>query len=549
MLFLGSLVLSLAASSVAAAADGYAGANGGTTGGAGGPTVTVDNAADFIYYVEDTDQDPYIIQVSGNIVLPSTNVRVRGNKTVIGLAGSHIAGNLKCYGAEESNNIFQNLDMDNYSKVGDGDCITIDGVEHVWIDHCTFTDGGDGNVDIKNGAEWVTVSWCIFQYTYNSGHNFSNLIGHSDSNGDTDRGKLHVTFHHCLWGNLAHERMPRVRFGTIHSYNNYFHCPGNNYCIRVALESQVLLENSYFEDIDQPWEYYTKSGQIPGKIRAVNCIFDNVTGLIAGEDTVSTPSYSYTLDETADVPAIVMAGAGAGNTGDPGDTTPPSPDPMTWDTPPYALGDSSISMTASTAADSWTVQYYFTNRTVSGHDSGWQFGASYVDTGLDPLTTYTYTVKARDTSPNQNETGESTAQSARTDTADATPPSPNPMTWATLPHTLGPTSIAMTATTASDPSGVEYYFTNQTVLGHDSGWRDEATYEDAGLDPQTQYTYTVKARDKSANRNETTASAAQSATTMSDLPGAHWKLDESSGATAHDASGHGNDGTLENMSD
>ena len=49
-----------------------------------------------------------------------------------------------------------------------------------------------------------------------------------------------------------------------------------------------------------------------------------------------------------------------------------------------------------------------------GHDSGWQTGTSYTDTGLTPDTQYTYTVKARDTSGNYNETAESTALSATT---------------------------------------------------------------------------------------------------------------------------------------
>jgi hypothetical protein len=43
-------------------------------------------------------------------------------------------------------------------------------------------------------------------------------------------------------------------------------------------------------------------------------------------------------------------------------------------------------------------------------------------------------------------------------TPDSTPPSPNPMTWATVPYATGSGSIAMVATTASDESGVEYYF-------------------------------------------------------------------------------------------
>lgn len=98
---------------------------------------------------------------------------------------------------------------------------------------------------------------------------------------------------------------------------------------------------------------------------------------------------------------------------------------------------------------------------------------------------------------------------------DTTPPSPDPMTWATVPYATGSTSISMTADTASDPSGVEYYFECTAGGGHDSGWQDLTTYEDTGLNPDTQYTYRVKARDKSSNQNETAFSTEASAFTQS----------------------------------
>ena len=41
---------------------------------------------------------------------------------------------------------------------------------------------------------------------------------------------------------------------------------------------------------------------------------------------------------------------------------------------------------------------------------------------------------------------------------ETTPPQPDPMTWATVPYSASSTSITMVATTATDTSGVEYYF-------------------------------------------------------------------------------------------
>jgi len=100
------------------------------------------------------------------------------------------------------------------------------------------------------------------------------------------------------------------------------------------------------------------------------------------------------------------------------------------------------------------------------------------------------------------------------DTPDTESPTPDPMTWATVPYATGPSSISMTATTASDTSGVEYSFECTTVGNcNDSGWQDSSTYEDTGLTPETTYTYKVQARDKSPNQNETAWSDPESATT------------------------------------
>ena len=71
----------------------------------------------------------------------------------------------------------------------------------------------------------------------------------------------------------------------------------------------------------------------------------------------------------------------------------------------------------------------------------------------------------------------------------------------------------MTATTASDPSGVEYFFDCTAGGGNDSGWQASATYEDTGLSPDTQYTYRVQARDQSPNQNTGGWSTTESATT------------------------------------
>jgi parallel beta-helix repeat protein len=98
---------------------------------------------------------------------------------------------------------------------------------------------------------------------------------------------------------------------------------------------------------------------------------------------------------------------------------------------------------------------------------------------------------------------------------DEDPPEPNPMTWDLPPEAIGPDRITMTATTASDPSGVEYYFECISGGGHDSDWQLSPIYMDTLLLPSTQYTYRVKARDMSELQNETGWSAPAQATTLS----------------------------------
>jgi hypothetical protein len=96
---------------------------------------------------------------------------------------------------------------------------------------------------------------------------------------------------------------------------------------------------------------------------------------------------------------------------------------------------------------------------------------------------------------------------------DTDPPTPDPMTWASPPAPAGPTSITMTATTATDPSGVMYYFECTAGGGNDSGWLDTPIYVDTGLTPDTLYTYRVKVTDKASPPNETGWSSEESATT------------------------------------
>jgi pectate lyase len=251
------------------------------------------------------------------------------NKTIIG-DGTNAAfiGDLRL---NATNIIVQNL----YFHCETNDGITIDGGskgtgKNIWVDHCTFFDCGDGSLDITKGADYITVSWCRFAYlapTPTDIHHYVDLIGSSDSD---NASSFHVTFHHNWYDTNCLERMPSVRFGRVHCFNNYYTCAGNNYCIRTRISAQVLVENNYFQGVQNPWELLTTTGT-PGLLKAVG---NNVTGpgdttagvtwangwypgqsLIPGTDTLSdfTPvPYTYTPEPAANVLTDVPTFAGSG---------------------------------------------------------------------------------------------------------------------------------------------------------------------------------------------------------------------------------------------
>jgi len=301
-------VLAAAQGSSALAADGFATINGDTTGGQDGPTVTVTNEVDLANYAK--TNVPYVIQIVGTI---TTNlVSLQADKTLIGLGtNATFIGRLKLSGATVSNIVFRNLFI---SDPFGSDGITIDnGAHHIWVDHCSFFDCSDGEVDITEQADYVTVSWCKFYYITQPSHRFVNLVG-SDDALTNDLGTLHVTFHHNWWSALCQERMPRVRFGQNHVYDNYYGCLGNSYCIGVGNDCQILVENNYFDNISNPWKNYS-SGVDQGLIQwNAGNVFTNGTTMPtwASNSTVFTPPYSYTLDDSTGLPTVVTNNAGAG---------------------------------------------------------------------------------------------------------------------------------------------------------------------------------------------------------------------------------------------
>lgn len=211
----------------------------------------------------------------------------------------------------------ENIIMRNMQLVGPGpidvggdDLVSIiNGTKHIWIDHCDFTDGIDGNLDITVKSDFVTISWCTFAYTQRAyDHMNSNLIGNSDSASSQGEDNLNVTWANNIWGNGCKQRMPMVRFGTIHLMNNYYNCAGNSAGINARKNSELLIENNYFEE---GVKKIFSEGDAKAYNWSGNVFCEEFTASNRG--SVSVP-YEYTLYAALDVPEVVTNtdnGAGA----------------------------------------------------------------------------------------------------------------------------------------------------------------------------------------------------------------------------------------------
>jgi hypothetical protein len=193
--------------------------------------------------------------------------------------------------------------------------------------------------------------------------------------------------------------------------------------------------------------------------------------------------------------------------------TPPLPNPMIWVEEPYAISAYSIAMVAATATstDGSGAEYYFEDYYSPQSNSGWISFAPGEEprwevTDLLPRTLYWYRVKARNKT-NLLEAKWSDRAGATTLREDTIPPSPDPATWQTEPHSTLAGSIQMVAAAATDDSGVEYRFECTSHPAYGSNWQDSPIYEVSSL-AKDNYTFVLRIRDKSPNHNTTRPSIA-----------------------------------------
>ncbi len=287
---------------------GFCTLDGGTSGGEGGRIVRVYSFDSLKKHMDSNEK--LIIEVNGTIDLGGSMTALRSDKTLIGLGNDAriVNGGLELY--KRNNIIIRNITFvnapDDLLKVNQN-------TTHLWVDHCTFTDGDtpdpdgekhDGLFDITRRSNYITISYCLFL-----NHSKSILIGHSDGNTD-DVGYLKTTLHHN-WFNGTRQRHPRVRFGEVHCFNNYY-LNNDFYGIASTCEADVVAENNYFQNV--PFPMYVGYAESPdGDIVERGNIFNN-SGTPETRGTAFDPKkyYSYTLDPAEQVPDILKANAGAG---------------------------------------------------------------------------------------------------------------------------------------------------------------------------------------------------------------------------------------------
>ncbi len=274
-----------------------------TTGGASGKTVTVSTFSDLKKYAEASE--PYIILVKGNVPASSkgASIRVKSNKTIVGLGSDATLYQAELSLINVSNVIIRNLiiedsfvEGDYDGKTNDFDAIQVDSSHHIWIDHCRFSNCGDGLIDLRKSCDYVTVS-----YVHLSNHNKAFGIGWTT---ETD---FRTTIHHC-WFDRTNQRNPSFDMGMGHLYNNYV-SEVSSYGHYARGQARLVIENCVFENSKNPVQV---DASAKGYISGLQ--FSGCSGTSAG-NTSNMPFnpdniYSYHLDPTSEVKRIVTSEAG-----------------------------------------------------------------------------------------------------------------------------------------------------------------------------------------------------------------------------------------------
>jgi pectate lyase len=273
------------------------------------------------------DFPPLVVYVIGTLTPGSLVTDMCDVKDVydISLIGVGVDATLSGFGlniVRSQNIIVRNLRIQNAPV--DGVTVQADDVEgtgnHIWLDHNTITNCGDGALDVTHTASYVTVSWNHFHH-----HDKLCLMGHSD--GQSSDVAMKVSYHHNYFDSTG-QRHPRVRYGKAHVFNNYYR-KTSLYGVSSNLEADVLMEGNYFLNVPLPSDT-SRDGSPPGDVVERSNIYVN-SGLpqTRGSAFEASTFYQYALDDPATLPVSLASFSGSGRwdfsaSADP----PPSPPGM-----------------------------------------------------------------------------------------------------------------------------------------------------------------------------------------------------------------------------
>jgi pectate lyase len=315
--------------------EGYGAA---ATGGGNATPVIVSTYTAFKNALQSTSPANAVILVSGTIDCVYTSVLLN-NKTIIGLPGARLRNNQITVGNSTtsannsgilnikpgSNNvIIRNLIFEGPGAydVDGRDNITNEGT-NIWVDHCEFQDGMDGNFDNKGQADNVTISWCKFTYLKpaipggsggSNDHRFSNLIGSSATDAPAD-GNYSITFQNCYWATGCKERMPRARNAQLHILNCYYNVQTSS-SRALGLgggtnNTTCYVENTHFANVNSVYTSYISTDGGTVGLAFSNCLGTSLTSV---GTTFTPPTYTTSVFPVGDVTTYVpdvACGAGA----------------------------------------------------------------------------------------------------------------------------------------------------------------------------------------------------------------------------------------------
>lgn len=298
------------------------------TGGGGASPVTVTTLADLTAKLKLTT--PQVILVSGTINCTYASLLVN-DKTIIGLPGARLVNldqtatgsGILSLKPGSNNIIIRNLIFEGPGAydVDGRDNLTSEAT-NLWVDHCEFQDGMDGNFDNKGTADNITVSWCKFTYLKapkagGSGgaddHRFSDLVGSSKTDAPSD-GHYSITFKNCYWAEGCKERMPRARNAELHILNCYYNTSVSG-SLAIGLgggsnNTTCYVEGTDFAKIGTAFKNYVSTDGGTIRIGFTDCL----NAPANSGSTVTKPSYSYSVLPIANVGGYISnptCGAGA----------------------------------------------------------------------------------------------------------------------------------------------------------------------------------------------------------------------------------------------